>query len=354
MNYACYQGNEHDCGFVSLKMLLASKTKNKSYLYIKKPAKRKYYTFTDLIRIAKQYGCNLSTYQMPKEDYKQLEKDCIVLINDNHAVFLKKVGRRRTIYYDPEFGKVSIANKEFMRIWSGYVIECSSFQNAKKIKLKKERMTPRWMDAIHYLIIGSIFTFLLTGFYMIKDDASIIVTLVFLALFAILELVENWYILKELKFFDNKYLPKYFSRKCNQNMERYRSYIDFKSKHYIVSKLLVSSLVLISAFSILLCVNDYRNVFAFLILLLLKMLDYKLFAKQEKDTLREIEGIESIAFESETTVIRSLTRVNTLANKIGLRSSMKRIVYMFVSLCLAIGMMVVSQVSSANFIIFAT
>ena len=352
MTYACYQGNEHDCGFAALKMLLANTAKNKSYLYLRKPAKKKDYTLSDLIHIAKQNGFVLMSFEIPKEDIKELRKGCIVLINEKHAVYLKKVGKYRTVYYDSECGRVSIANKEFIKIFTGIAMECTNATNAKKLKLKKERMTPIWMDITHYIIIGAIFTFLLTGFYMISDDSSIIVTMVFLALFAILELVENWYILKELKFFDNKYLPKYFSRKCNQNTDRYRSYVDFKSKHYIVSKLLVSSLVIILTFSVLLCVNDYRNVFAFLILLLLKMLDYKIFAKQEKDSVKEIESIESIAFDSETTIIHSLTRANTLANKVGLRHSMKRIVYMFVSLCPAIGMMLGSHVTSSNFIIF--
>ena len=62
MTYVCYQGNDHDCGFAALKMLLANKVHNKSYLYIKKPSKKKDYTFQDLIRIAKSYGFVLSSF----------------------------------------------------------------------------------------------------------------------------------------------------------------------------------------------------------------------------------------------------------------------------------------------------
>ena len=53
MKYFIYQGNDHDCGFAALKMLLANLAKDKSYLYIPKPAKREYYTLEDLNDIAK-------------------------------------------------------------------------------------------------------------------------------------------------------------------------------------------------------------------------------------------------------------------------------------------------------------
>ena len=40
MTYFTYQGNDHDCGFACLKMLLATLNKNKSYLYLDKEGKR--------------------------------------------------------------------------------------------------------------------------------------------------------------------------------------------------------------------------------------------------------------------------------------------------------------------------
>lgn len=352
MTYVCYQGNDHDCGFAALKMLLANKVRNKSYLYIKKPAKKKDYTFYDLIKIAKSYGITLISFQMPVEDVRSIPNKSIVMLKGNHMVYIKRVTKRRITYFDSNAGKRTVSHSEFEKKWSGYLIECTNISSARDVNYKKERMTPVWMDVVHYLIIGIIFVSLMTGFYLIKDNTSIFLTMGFLLLFALAELVENWYILKELKYFDKRYLANFFSHKINQNQLKYRFYTDYKSKYFIVSKLLVSDMILILAFSILLCLNDYRNVFVFLILLLVKMLDNTLFSKKEKENVKEIEKLESFAFDDDETIFSQLNKANSIAGKVALSSSLKKVIYMFICLCFAVGMMLASNVVSTNFIIF--
>lgn len=352
MTYICYQGNDHDCGFAALRMLFANKTKNKSYLYIRKPLRRKSFTFYDLNMIGKAYGFRLLAYQMPVEDVKSIPNNTLIQLKGNHAVYLKKVTRRKVIYVDPNVGMLKVSHSEFEKLWTGCLIECSNLKNAEKVKTKKKRISPIWMDVIHYALIAIIFAALMAGLYLINDNSSIILTMVFLALFAVTELVENWYILKELKYFDYQYLERFFSHKRNQNLKKYNSYMDYKKNYFLNSKLLVSSMILISAFSILLCLNDYRNVFAFMILLLVRVLDNTLFSKREKESVKEIEQIEESAFSNPKTIVKNLTKANNMAGKFGLNSSLKKVVYMFVSLCLALGMMLASEIVSTNFIIF--
>ena len=352
MTYICYQGNDHDCGFASLKMLLANKTKNKAYLYINKYSKKKDFTFYDLIRIAKTYGVQLSAYEIPIEDVSSIENGSLVLLKNNHLVYLIKVGKKCVKYADPASGRKSLPIKEFEKIWEGKVIECVDARNARVVKAKKIKMTPTWMDVIHYALIGLIFASLMFGFYLINESSSFILTMVLLLAFILLELVENWYIIKELKFFDKTFLSKFFAHRRNQNMDKYKEYCDFKSNHFIIGKLLASNLVLISAFSILLCLNDYRNVFAFLILLLIRLFDNVFFSKKDKDDIHQIENAEAVAFDCDTTMLHSLERANNLAEKVALRKSLKKMVYLFISLCLAIVMMMASDIVSTNFIIF--
>ena len=352
MTYICYQGNDRDCGFASLKMLLANRMHDKRYLYIKKPSKKKDYTFYDLMNIAKSYGFGLSAYIMPVEDFKDIPRGTLVMLNESHLVYLKRVGKRHVTYLDPNIGKVRVKHSEFMRSWTGQVLECTNTKDAKECKAKKIKLMPLWMDFVYYGILSVVFASLLTGFYLIKDDSSIILTLGFLLLFAIAELVENWYIVKELNFFDKQYIDIFFSRKSNQNIEAYRSYVDYKCNYFISFKTLISNLVMIIVFSALLCVNDYRNVFAFLILLLIKVLDAKLLSKKERDEAREVNNIEKTAFDSPSTLTKSLKRANNLAGKVALTDSLKKVFYIFVSLCLALGMMIVNDITSTNFIIF--
>ena len=350
--FTCYQGNSSDCGFASLKMLLANISKNKSYLYIRKPAKKKDYTFLELMRIARSYGFVIASYSMPKDDIKDIKENSLVLINSNHLVYLKRVGKKHIIYFDPTIGKMRVTHEQFKKIWTGYVLECTNSLEAKELKLTKVRMTPIWVDVLHYVLVGVIFASLMTGFYLIKDDSSIIITMVFLLLFALAELVENWYIIKELKLFDKRFMDIFFSRRINQNMTKYKSYVDYRSNYFIVFKVLVSNLILIIAFAVLLCINDYRNVFAFMILLLLRVLDVKLTSKNEKDNIKDIDNLESTAFDSRDQFLVKIKQANELATNFALKGSLRKVVYLFICICLALAMMIVSGVVSTNFMIF--
>ena len=352
MTYTCFQGNDSDCGFAALKMLLANKANNKSYLYIRKPSKKKEYTFYELIRYAKKYGFQLTSYEMPVEDFKSIPIDSLVLLKENHMVYLKKIGRRRVTYFDPALGKMSVPHKEFMNKWRGIVMECVNALEADDLDIPKPKLIPVWMDAIYYSLIAVIFASLMTGFYLINDQSSVVLTMVFLLLFAIAQLVENWYIIKELKYFDRRYLSLFFSQKKNQNMDKYKDYTEYKQNYFIVSKLLVSSLIMIVAFGALLCINDYRNTLVFIILLLVKTLDNLLFSRKEEKDAKDIATIESIAFDCERTLTHELTRANSLASKVALNKSLKRVAYMFLCLCLAVLMMSFSNVTSTNFVIF--
>ena len=352
MTYTCFQGNDSDCGFAALKMLLANKANNKSYLYIRKPSKKKEYTFYELIRYAKKYGFQLTSYEMPVEDFKSIPIDSLVLLKENHMVYLEKIGRRRVTYFDPALGKMSVPHKEFMNKWRGIVMECVNALEADDLDIPKPKLIPVWMDVIYYSLIAVIFASLMTGFYLINDQSSVVLTMVFLLLFAIVQLVENWYIIKELKYFDRRYLSLFFSQKKNQNMDKYKDYTEYKQNYFIVSKLLVSSLIIIVAFGVLLCINDYRNTLVFIILLLVKTLDNLLFSRKEEKDAKDIATIESIAFDCERTLTHELTRANSLASKVALNKSLKRVAYMFLCLCLAVLMMSFSNVTSTNFVIF--
>ena len=352
MSYVCYQNNCGDCGFAAIKMLMANKVKNKSYLYLDKPQKKKDYSVYELVRYAKRYGFALSSYQLPSDDVRSIPNSSVVMVGLNHLVYVKRVGRHKVHVHDPFRGKEDISIKEFEKLWTGLVIECVNTKDVYKINIKKERITPLWMDVVHLAIATSIFGFLMAGFYLLRDDSSLIFTIVFLALFGIAELVENWYIIKEMKFFDKKYIPKYFSKRRNQNYKKYVAYTSYKTKYFITSKLLLSNLIVVLAFSILLCINDYRNIFAFLILLLVKVLDNKLFSKPIKDSEQTISNIETLAFETEINVIKNLEKANHLATNHALFMSLKRVIVLIISLILSVAMMFASGVVSANFVIF--
>lgn len=352
MTYMTYQGNDADCGFAALKMLMANRVKNKSYLYIPKPSKRREYTLHDLIKIASRYGFVLLSYELPKEDSATIPPKTMALLSNNHMVYIHKVTKRRIVYYDPALGRMSVKHKVFQKRWQGIIMECTNSNEAQDIKIKKPRIMPIWLDIIYYSIIASVLASLMTGFYLIKDNSSILLTMGFLLLFTISQLVENWYIIKQLKLFDKRYLLDFFSYRYNQNIEKYKDYVDYRSNYFISLKVLVSNLILIGAFSILLCLNDYRNIFVFVILLLVRMLDNIIFSKNEKKEMAAIEKIEKNAFHDPKRIAKSLTSANNKAYSLAQSKAFRKVVYMFLSICLAFGMMLFSHVTSTNFLIF--
>lgn len=351
MTYICYQGNDQDCGFAALRMLMANVSRNKSYLYVQKPQKRKNYTYYDLIRYARRYGFSLNAYRLPIGDYMKIPKNSILLLR-SHLVYVKKIHKHYVTVYDPYYGKDRISIAEFKTLWNGTLITCVCDKHIVEIDYKKPRFVPLWMDIVHYALVTVVFGSLLVGFYLIKDDSSIVVTMIFLLLFGVAELVENWYIIKELNFFDNTFMPKFFSLKKHHNYKHYSFYVEYKTKYFATGKTLISNLVVILAFGTLLCVNDYRNLFVILILLLMKLLDNRLFSKIEKNGVRQIENIEAVAFDVDLMVVRNLSKANKLAGHVSLSTSVKKILYSFVCLCMALMMMISSGIVSSNFVIF--
>lgn len=352
MTYMTYQGNDADCGFAALKMLMANRVKNKSYLYIPKPSKRREYTLHDLIKIASRYGFILFSYELPKEDSETIPSKTMALLKNNHMVYIHKVTKRRIIYFDPALGKVSVKHKLFQNSWQGIIMECANCNEAKEIHIKKPKIMPIWLDIIYYSILAAVLASLMTGFYLIKDNSSILLTMGFLLLFTISQLVENWYIIKQLKLFDKQYLHEFFSIRQNQNIEKYKDYVDYRSNYFISLKVLISNLILIGAFSILLCLNDYRNIFVFVILLLVRLLDNIVFHKNEKKEMVDIENIEKTAFNDPKRISKSLGTANNKAYCLAQSKAFRKVVYMFLSICLAFGMMLFSNVTSTNFLIF--
>ena len=118
--YFVFQGNDHDCGFTSLKILLALIFKNKKYLLLEKPNnKKKYYSYFDLGQIAIQQGVTLKMYEIEKktqllhnEKYPLLV-DLVTKEKEVHLVVLRKLTKKYAYLTDPNLGYLKIKLEDF-------------------------------------------------------------------------------------------------------------------------------------------------------------------------------------------------------------------------------------------------
>ena len=65
------QLNESDCGFASLKMLLANLYQERDYLFIKQDEEHGPYSYFDLIKIAQNYNVTLEGFKFKNKQTKQ-------------------------------------------------------------------------------------------------------------------------------------------------------------------------------------------------------------------------------------------------------------------------------------------
>ena len=352
MKYFIFQGNDHDCGFTSLKMLMAHVRKDKSYLYMNKILKKDALTVTDIVKEAGRRGMLLGSYSCDDSYYDQLVVPSLTLIRNNHVVVIKKVTAKKITYYDPEFGKVTLKKDQFLSIWDRIIIEVESTECMCKMKRTRRSILPLRLRILESLTAVISTGILIATFYLLNNEENAIYSLLFLILFLVAQIIENIVIHKEINFFDNKYINTYFSRRMNCNKLSYLEFIGFKQNYFTNSRSLLSSSLVAFMVTFLLCFNDFRNVFALLALVLLKVLEIVLFTKSNDEKRYQIERYEEKCFTDKQMCVDFAHKANSLASQVVTENSIKQIFYIAVSFAFALGMMLFTGNSGCNYVIF--
>lgn len=352
MNYFIFQGNDHDCGFTSLKMLMAHLKKDKSYLYLKKIRRKDTFSVNDIYKEAGMYGLLLSSYSCDDDYYDQLQTPSLTLIRNNHVVMIKKVTPKKIIYLDPEVGEVKLKKDEFISIWCRIVIEIESIECMGNMKKTRRSILPlrlRILESATSLLSAAI---LIGTFYLLNNEQNAVFSILFLLLFITAQIIENIVIYKEINFFDFNYIEPYFSRRSNQNKLRYLEFIGFKQNYFSNSRNLLSSILVAFMITFLLCLNDFRNVFVLLALILIKILDNFIFQKPFEDKKNLITKYENLCFKNKNQCADYAARANYLANQTVSQNSLKQIFYIALAFAFALLMMLVTGNSGCNYVIF--
>ena len=352
MKYFIYQGNDHDCGFAALKMLLATLAKDRSYLFIPKPSKREYYSLEDLVLLSNTYGVTLEGNGCSKDYFDFLQTPSLTLIDENHVVMVKKRKKNYLILYDPGRGVIKMMKDEFLRRWRCVILEVADAKNILKIDKIRQQILPTKLNILSCLV--SLFSagLLIAAFYLLNKSENIVFSLLFLVMFVCAQIAEKYILYKQVYTFDNTYIPKYFEQKKNCTKDRYVQFNDYKKQFFVSCRQTLASILLAFTVTFLLCFNDFRNMFVLFALILIKLLELIMFSKSGEETKSRITELENQSFKDQASIKEMAMEANLRADKYLFNEGIKEIFYIFLSFFFAVTMMFVTQNIGCNYVIF--
>ena len=352
MKYFTFQGNDHDCGFASLKMFLATLAKDKSYLFIPKPKKKERYNLEDLAHISARFGVELECYGCTKENYSELDNPCLTLIDENHVVLVKKQNKRHIILLDPDKGRIRLKKDEFLRRWRSVLLTTNNPENVKKIDKLRNEIVPKKLSIFETIsaIVSS--AILIGTFYFLNQTKNYIYSVLFLGLFLAFQILEKIILYKQVYIFDKTFLKKYFEDPKNCNKKKYENYVEYKRSFFTFRRSNLASFLTALLITFLLCLNDFRNSFILLALIIIKLVEKMLLSGKEQDSKNVIAEYENRAFDETSMTQNYLLEANLTADMHIFYNSIKEIFYIFISFVFAILMMFVTKNSGCNFVIF--
>ncbi len=349
--YFCYQGNDHDCGFASLKMLLATINKNKSFLRLRNPFKNQSYSFSNLIDIALQYGVTMSGYKCVNKDIDAIKPVSLALIDSNHLVLVNKLTTKFIYVNDPDKGKLKLRLNEFKSRWSGELLEVDSFI-PYYLSIPKITIISPISNVISYFLSTLGVASLVIGLYFVKSDSFIFIPLILLTIFMIIELVENWYLIKIINNFDNRYIPLYFNSE-NSCQESYKTYSNFKANYFSIYRKLFATFLLSAIIVVSLIINDAHNCVMILSLLLIIIIEKMLFYKRDCKKKIEITHLESLALtDPNSNPINDIKNICSKSSKFALNFSIRKCINTFIVLIICFLLMLFAGEVSTNYILF--
>lgn len=360
--YFIYQGNDHDCGFAALKILLANVYKNRGYLYIEKPGKRNEdFSFHEIIDIAHSYGLILNGFR-DKDSHmdENYHFPLIALLDDGgekysrHAVVVLSINKDKVRYLDPARGIKKESLSTFNSLFNGEYLEIVSIGQASKVEAKEQHLLATSKSVFLALMPFLSVALIAFGLYFVKADEFIFLPIIFLVLFSLSELLTNWYTLKCIEWFDSEYLSDFFKNCGNKRKDRFVLYHKTKRLQFELPRTSQASLLVLGSILFVLLLNDVYSAFPLIIIMVIT-LALTLFSK-EKESFKEISEAETKTLNDkeleEPEFISEIIILNQKSRKFGFNISMRRTLMMFVNLALAVLLMIMNHFVSVNYVIF--
>ena len=296
MSYYIKQIKKNDCGYTSIKMYLASLSKNKDFLFMQ-DSKIENLSILELIELLNKYNVEAKAYKnVSKKIIKKIREE-FLLINKNensyHCVMVKKVIFNNLLIYDPEKGIYWMKMKDIINEESIVI-----FRINKKTKINNysNGLNKLYSYKIYNLFIV-ITTFLalfslIFGLYLMNNN-MIVQTLILLTLYVLLTLLSQFLTnkLNKIKINKiNKYLLKTHDKIGKNLIESNLNYV-LKSTNLISTFLIniVSFIFLIT----LIVLNNYKNLLFIFLMIVYFIISRQILNKKITKTKERLNKLEN-------------------------------------------------------------
>lgn len=272
------QLNESDCGFASLKMLLANLYEERDYLFIKQDEEHGPYSYFDLIKIARNYNVKLEGFKFKnKHTFKDwVEFPVIVTIERsglNHAVTIIKKKRNKLLILDPDSSPKWVKIKDFIKIWDGTLLKVKKYDNDPSNKPHvldfEKKIKYKFVSQLVQIFISLAF---LAFLFFLNDSFSPYIAVIIGCSYLIGEILFRHILIKMMDNLDLACVGKL--KKVPKNSHVFLTRLNDYKQTLITDKIsLISNIIMALSLIFLMVFNGYWNAIIVFTIIILTIVD---------------------------------------------------------------------------------
>lgn len=288
MKYKCLQLYSNDCGFACAKMLLANFHNDKNYLLVAQPKEDIKYSLLEIEEYLNKQGLETESYYVG--DYREIKSFPFMCVfkgeTNNHFVIVEKLSNNLAYVFDPVLGERVIPIDLFLSLSNNIVlvvekVNMKKCENYYAFSMKQYEV---WLIFINSL---QIFFLFLASFELEKGSNRIFI---YLVCFLVIMIFNNLINVRFLKNYDKDEIYRAFTYQINE-IEIKEEYV-LKRDLFSYYNKFITSLMLSFTLILILMINDYKNIFGILLVLLLLFIENKYFMKNNKKYIERVSNLE--------------------------------------------------------------
>ncbi len=360
MQYYIHQLGDKDCGYTSVKMLMAHIYKRNDFLYYPEPSISTSTSLRDLMSYAKKEGVSLGAFRAINKGmfFKEKKKLILIPIKENdkfHMVMVKKMMRKKSLLYDPVAGIRYISNKKLIDIWDGEYLEVLNVEGSS-FSLRKMRIIPKFFTVLTMIFEFMSFSSLIVALYFIDGTIPFYISLGLFISYIIFEFIYRKMLIQSMKYFDKHTMVGEFALNRQDFKSRYANMTQFKVLA-ISNPIQLFSLVLMCLLGIIvLGMNSLYNLISvatiFLFQLLFKFFEnYQMEYRHNKINVIE-NDLDSLSRTSNKTFLSKIEELNNETYRFVSFCNFKKYLMIFLVIAMSLLYCGLSNNYSVNFMLF--